>query len=271
MVNVSVMTTRYYSCDMIQAFTRIQKVIAIAKATVKARLQEFRNRIVGREKGGTILVQLTPKKSPTLPLLPAHSHEPIEQLLPQPHRRNLERLPTPIHNLQPIRHRLARRPPHHDLRLPPQPAHLLQLPDIRNGDRELGRRLLGLQAGAVGGLGGEGDGRDVDVGGDVDPAFAALVASLEVDGAGELGVVSFGEDAEVVAGVLGADNGAGFVHAEFGLDARFRGAFEEAEDVLAVFVFLLLAFGVLGLLFGGFLVRVFVYGLVDFFVGCVEG
>ena len=71
--------------------------------------------------------------------------------------------------------------------------------------------------------------------------------------------------------MLGADDGAGLVDAEFGRHARFGGAFEEAEDVLAVLVFLLLAFGVLGLLFGGFLVRVFVDGFVDLFVGCIEG
>ena len=70
----------------------------------------------------------------------------------------------------------------------------------------------------------------------------------------------------MVSGVLGADGGAGFVDAEFGFDARFGGAFEEAEDVLAVFVFLLLAFGMLGLFFSGLLGRVFVYCLVDFFV-----
>ena len=69
----------------------------------------------------------------------------------------------------------------------------------------------------------------------------------------------------MVAGVLGADGGTCFIDAEFGFDARFGGAFEEAEDVLAVFVFLL-AFGMLGLLFGGFLVRVFIYCLVDLFV-----
>ena len=70
----------------------------------------------------------------------------------------------------------------------------------------------------------------------------------------------------MVFGVPGAGDGAGFVDAEFGRDARFGGAFEEAEDMLAVFVLLLLSFVVLGLLFGGFLVGVFVYCLVDFFV-----
>lgn len=125
----------------------------------------------------------TAPRSPTLPLLPAHSHQPIEQLLPQPHRRDLVRIPILAHNLQPIRHRLARRPSDHDFRLPTQSTHLLQLPDVRNRHRELGRRLFGFQAGAVGGFGGEGDGGDVDVRGDVDPAFAALVAALEVDGA----------------------------------------------------------------------------------------
>ena len=209
--------------------------------------------------------------SPTLPLLPAHGHKPIEQLFPQLHRRNLVRLTLPIHNLQPIRHRLARRPAHHNLRLPPQSAHLLQLPDIRHGHRELGRCILGLEARAVRGFGGEGDRGDVDVGGDVDPAFAALVAALEVDGAGDLRVVGLGQDAEVVLGVPGAGDGACLVDAEFGLDARLGGAFEEAENVLAVSVFLLLGLVALSLLFGGLFVRVFVYGLVDLFVRSVDG
>lgn len=70
--------------------------------------------------------------SPTLPLLPAHGHQPIEQLLPQPDRRHLVTLPIPIDDLQPIRHRLARRPTDDDLRLPAQPAHLFQLFDVRD-------------------------------------------------------------------------------------------------------------------------------------------
>ena len=205
--------------------------------------------------------------SPALPLLPAHGDQTIKQLLPQPHRRNLVPLARLIHNLQPVRHRLARRPADHDLRLPPQPAHLLQLADIRHRHRELSRGLLGLEARAVGGFGGEGDGGHVDVGGDVDPALAALVAALEVDGAGRFDVVGgLGEDAEVVLGVPGAGDGAGLVDAEFGLDARFGGAFEEAEDVLAVFVFLLLRFLMLVMLFVGSLFVGLVYCLVDFFV-----
>ena len=176
------------------------------------------------------------------------------------------RVPLAIHNLQPVRDRLAGRPSDHDLGLPAQPTHLLQLSDVRNRDRELRRCLFRLQTGPVGGFGGEGEGRDVDVGGDVYPAFAALVASLEVDGARELGVVGFGEDAEVVFGVLRADDSACFVDAKFSLHARFGGAFEETEDVLAVFVFLFFSFVMLRLLFGGFLVGIFVYCLVDFFV-----
>lgn len=70
----------------------------------------------------------------------------------------------------------------------------------------------------------------------------------------------------MVPSVLRADYGACFVDAEFGLYACFSGAFEETEDVLAVFVFLLLSFMMLGLLFGSFLVGVFVYCLVNFFV-----
>ena len=70
----------------------------------------------------------------------------------------------------------------------------------------------------------------------------------------------------MVLGVFGADDGAGFVDAEFGLDARFGGALEETENVLAVLVFLLLRFVMLFLLFGSFLVGVFVDCLVDFFV-----
>ena len=203
---------------------------------------------------------------PALPLLTPHSHQPIEQLLPQPHRRNLMPLPPLIHNLQPIRHRLARRPSNHNLRLPSQPANLLQFPDIRNRHRKFRRRLFGFQAGAVGGLGGEGDGGDVDVCGDVDPAFAALVAALEVDGAGEFGLVGLGQDAKVVLGVFGADYGARLVDAEFGLYAGFGSTLEEAEDMLAVLVFLLLCFVMLLLLFGSFLVRIFMDCLVDFFV-----
>ena len=175
-------------------------------------------------------------------------------------------LPLLIHDLQPIRHRLARRPTNHNLRLPSQPAHLLQLPDIRHRHREPRRRLFGFQTGAVGGFGGEGDGGDVDVGGYVDPAFAALVASFEVDGTGQFGVVGFGKHAEVVFGVARASDGACLVDAELGLHARFGGAFEETKDVLAVFVFLLLCLVMFVLLFGSFLIGVFVYGLVDFFV-----
>lgn len=176
------------------------------------------------------------------------------------------RFPPLVHNLQPIRHRLARRPPDHDFRLPTQPAHFLQFSNVRDRHRELRRCLFGLQTGAVGGLGGEGDGRDADVGGDVYPAFAALVASLEIDGTGQFGVVGFWEDAEVVFSVPRANDSACFVDAEFSPYARFSGAFEETEDVLAVFVFLLLSFVMLILLFGGFLVGVFVYCLVNFFV-----
>ena len=175
-------------------------------------------------------------------------------------------LPTLIHNLQPIRHRLPRRPPNHNLRLPAQPAHLLQLRDIRHRHREPGRGLYMQQTRAVGGSGGEGDGGDFNVGGDVDPAFVALVAALEVDGAGRLRVVGFGEDAEVVFGVLGANGGACLVDAEFGLHARLGGAFEETEDVLAGLVFLLLCLVVFFLRFGGFLFGGFVDCLVDFFV-----
>ena len=175
-------------------------------------------------------------------------------------------LPPLIHNLQPIRHRLARRPPDHNLRLPPQAANLLQFPDIRHRDRKLRRRLFGFQAGAVRGFGGEGDGGDVDVGGNVNPALAALVAALEVDGAGEFGVVGLGQDAEVVLGVSGAGYRACFVDAEFGLYAGFGSPLEEAEDMLAVLVFLLLCFVMLLLLFGSFLVGTFMYCLVDFFV-----
>ena len=171
-----------------------------------------------------------------------------------------------VHNLQPIRHRLARRPPNHNLRLPSQPAYLLQFPDIRNRHRKLRRRLFGFQAGAVGRLGGEGDGGDVDVCGDVDPALAALVAALEVDGAGEFGDVGLGQDAEVVLGVFGAGYCACFVDAEFGLDASFGSTLEKAENVLAVLVFLLLCFVMLLLLFGSFLVGAFMYCFVDFVV-----
>ena len=180
-------------------------------------------------------------------------------------------LPLLIHNLQPIRDRLARRPADDDLSLPPQPAHLLQLPDVRHGDREAGRGFFGFETRAVGGAGGEGDGGDVDVGGDVDPAFTALVAALEVDGARGFRVVGFGQDAEVVLGVLGARGGAGLVDAELGPDARPGGAFEEAEDVLPVLVFFRFGLVARGLLFGGFLVGVFVDGVVDLFVGRVEG
>ena len=210
--------------------------------------------------------KIRPASLPALPLLASHGHQPIEQFLPQPHRRNLVPLPPLIHNLQPIRHRLARRPPNHNLRLPSQPAYLLQFPDIRNRHRKLRRRLFGFQAGAVGGLGREGDGGDVDVCGDVDPAFAALVAALEVDGAGEFGVVGLGQDAEVVLGVFGADYCARSVDAELGLYAGFGSTLEEAEDVLAVLVFLLLCFVMLLLLFGSFLVGTLMYCLVDFFV-----
>ena len=207
-----------------------------------------------------------PPGLPALPLLTPHSHQPIKQLLPQPHRRHLVPLPPLIHNLQPVRHRLARRPPHHNLRLPPQPANLLQFPDVRHGHRKPRRRPFGLQAGAVRGLGREGDGGDVDVGGDVDPALAALVAALEVDGARGFGVVRLGQDAEVVPGVFGADDGARLVDAEFGLDAGFGRTLEEAEDVLAVLVFLLLCFVLLLLLFGSSLFGTFMYCFVDFFV-----
>ena len=205
--------------------------------------------------------------SPTLPLLPAHGNQTIEELLSQLHRRNLVPLARLVHNLQPVRDSLTRRPPDHNLSLPPEPAHLLQLPDIRHRHRELGRGLFGLEACAVGGLGGEGDGGDGDVGGDVDPALAALVAGLEVDRARQFSVVSsLREDAEVVPGVPGAGDGAGLVDAEFGLDARLGGAFEEAEDVLAVFVFLLLRFLMLEMLFVGSLLVGLVYCVVEFFV-----
>lgn len=74
----------------------------------------------------------------------------------------------------------------------------------------------------------------------------------------------------MVFGVPRANYSAGFVDAEFGLYASLCRAFEETEDMLAVFVFLLF-FVMLGILFGGFLVGIFVYCLVDFFVRCVEG
>lgn len=204
--------------------------------------------------------------SPTLPLLPAHSHQPIEQLLPQLYRRNLMRLPHLIHNLQPVRHRLARRPSNHNLRLPAQSTHLLQFPDIRNRHREPRRRLFRFQTGPVGGFGGEGNGGNVNVCGDVDPAFAALVAALEVDRAGYFGVVGFWENAEVVFGVPRASYGARFINAEFGLYARFGGAFEETEDVLAVPVFLLFCFMMLVLRFSSSLVGIFMYCLMNFFM-----
>lgn len=258
-MNLSAMTKGYCCHDMIQGLT--EKLTATTTtATATAKKPMLKGALTVRR------IRHPAPSSPTLPLLPAHSHQAIEELLPQPHRRHLISLPVPIHNLQPVRDRLARRPADHDLRLPPQPAHLLQFPDVRNRHRELGRRLLGLQARAVGGFGGEGDGGDVDVGGDIDPALAALVAALEVDGAGYLGVVGPWEDAEVVFGVPGAGHGAGFVDAEFGLYACFRGAFKEAEDVLAMSVFLLLSFLMLGLLFRGFLVGIFVYCVVDFFI-----
>lgn len=69
----------------------------------------------------------------------------------------------------------------------------------------------------------------------------------------------------MVFGVPRANYGACFVDAEFSFYASLCRAFEETEDVLAVSVFLLF-FGMLGLLFGGFLVGIFVYCLVDFFV-----
>lgn len=106
----------------------------------------------------------------------------------------------------------------------------------------------------------------MNVCGDVDPAFAALVAPLEIDRAGYFGVVSFWENAEVVFGVPRASYGARFVNAEFGLYARFGGAFEEPEDVLAVPVFLLFCFKMLVLRFSSFLIRIFMYCLMDFLV-----
>ena len=75
----------------------------------------------------------------------------------------------------------------------------------------------------------------------------------------------------MVLGVAGAGDGAGLVNAEFGLDARLGGAFEEAEDVLAVLMLLLLGFVLLGLLFSGSLIVVFVDRIVDFFMRCVQG
>lgn len=70
----------------------------------------------------------------------------------------------------------------------------------------------------------------------------------------------------MVFGVPGAGCGACFVDAEFCLYTRFSGAFEEAEYVLAMFVFLFLLLVVLALLFRGSLVGAFVYCFVDFFV-----
>ena len=70
----------------------------------------------------------------------------------------------------------------------------------------------------------------------------------------------------MVLGVFGADYCARFVDAELGLYAGFGSTLEEAEDVLAVLVFLLLCFVMLLLLFGSFLVGTLMYCLVDFFV-----
>ena len=67
----------------------------------------------------------------------------------------------------------------------------------------------------------------------------------------------------MVFSVPGANYGACFVNAEFSLYTRFGGAFEEIEDMLAVFMLFL--FVMLGL-FGGYLVLVLVYCLVDFLV-----
>lgn len=106
----------------------------------------------------------------------------------------------------------------------------------------------------------------MNVCGDVDPAFAALVAPLEVDRAGYIGVIGFWENAEVVFGVPRAGDGARFVNAEFSLYARFGGAFEETEDVLAVPVFLLFCFMMFVLCFSSSLIGIFMYCLMDFFV-----
>ena len=70
----------------------------------------------------------------------------------------------------------------------------------------------------------------------------------------------------MVLGVFGADYCARFVDAEFGLYAGFGSTLEEAEDVLAVLVFLLLCFVMLLFLFGSFLVGIFMYCFVDLFV-----
>ncbi len=75
----------------------------------------------------------------------------------------------------------------------------------------------------------------------------------------------------MIFSVARTGDGTGLVDAEFGLNAGLGGAFEEAENVLAVLVFLLLGFVVLGLLFRGSLVVVFVDCVVDLFVGRVEG
>lgn len=147
-----------------------------------------------------------------------------------------------IYNLQPIRNLAIRRPADDQLGLPAQAANLLQLADLRNGYGEDGIHSAARLARPFGGVVREADARRRGRRADVHPAFLALVAGLEVDGARRLLLFGRRQDAEVLLGRLGAEVGPEFVHAELGLDAGFRGAFEEAEDATAVFGFGFLVF-----------------------------
>ena len=86
---------------------------------------------------------------PTLPLLPTHSHQPIKQLLSQPHSGNFIGIAILVDDLQPIGNHLTCSPPNHNLRLPAQASNLLQLPNFLNRDAEFRTCVFRFKTSAI--------------------------------------------------------------------------------------------------------------------------
>ena len=135
----------------------------------------------------------------TLPLLPTHSDQAIEQLLSQRDCRQSKNCSRLIHDFQSVRDIPICSPTNHNLRFPTQSSLLLELFDIL--DRYSEYRLESLVCHTLGAflrVGAERNAWCRCGGRDVDPALGTFITSSKINGAGYSLLGRFGEYAEMI-------------------------------------------------------------------------
>lgn len=212
--------------------------------------------------------------SPSLPLLPSHRDQPVEQLISERHRRHTPRLPVPPHNLQRVRDLALERPPDHQLRFPPEPAYLFELAYVADRHAPCRVQVLALLDADLldRAVRRESDAGDRGLRHDVDVTLVALVPRLELYRARSKVSVARGDGAEAVFCVRGAGLGLEPISTQRGADSAASRGLEEAEDACALFAMLRVLGGVdvgtARLVRNRGVVR---HGGVEFFGGGVEG